>query len=261
MACARITGAAEHRADLRPVRSAATSPARPHRSSLRPRDPAGAPTPATSPAASAMSALLSRRSRPPTSGSSTSLVARGIELRACSDAATPCRATASAVSRLRLTYDDHRRRHGRGSRRPAGGRARRRSGRRRSQWRCTTSDGEDGDERRRSAGEEAGPQQVSGEWYQPAAPISGSVTPASAKPRRGAGSCRSGRTGRPSGRVVAAVRQAVVEAEREAAPDDLGLGQVDERRVDRERPPLDAGPGGQRASCSNASMNSGRQSG
>ena len=62
-------------------------------------------------------------------------------------------------------------------------------------------------------------------------------------------------------RIVAAVRQAVVEAEREPAPDDVRLGQRDERRVDAKPRAFDAGARRQRGQRSNAAMNSGRQSG
>ena len=51
------------------------------------------------------------------------------------------------------------------------------------------------------------------------------------------------RAARPSvgARVVAAVRQAVVDTELQTEPDDAGLGQVLERRPDSQRPALDAG--------------------
>ena len=42
-------------------------------------------------------------------------------------------------------------------------------------------------------------------------------------------------------RIVAAVREAVVQPERDAATDDLGLRQLDERRVDAEARAFDAG--------------------
>src|SRR3972149_6514414 len=46
-------------------------------------------------------------------------------------------------------------------------------------------------------------------------------------------------------RIVTAVGQTIVEAEFEAAPDDLGLRHVDERRVNPETSALDAGARGQ----------------
>ena len=64
--------------------------------------------------------------------------------------------------------------------------------------------------------------------YQPYRPSSGSATPASAKPARAKWQLSQRPQGRPCGvRVVAAVRQAVVETKREPLPDDLGLGQRD----------------------------------
>ena len=55
---------------------------------------------------------------------------------------------------------------------------------------------------------------------------SGSVTPASAKPFARRRQLSQRPHGAPAARIVAAVRQAVVEPEREAAADDLGLRQV-----------------------------------
>src|SRR5450759_3722402 len=45
--------------------------------------------------------------------------------------------------------------------------------------------------------------------------------------------------------IVATVGEAVVEAERQAAPDDVGFRERDERRADANRRPLDAGARGQ----------------
>ena len=47
------------------------------------------------------------------------------------------------------------------------------------------------------------------------------------------------------GRVVATVRQAVIEPHGETKADDVGLGEVNERGVDRQRTSFDARLGGQ----------------
>src|SRR5687767_9991885 len=46
-------------------------------------------------------------------------------------------------------------------------------------------------------------------------------------------------------RIVTAVREAVIKTERQAEANDVGLRQLNERRVDRQRPPLDSSLGSQ----------------
>jgi hypothetical protein len=78
---------------------------------------------------------------------------------------------------------------------------------------------------------------------------------------RGGGSCRSGRRGRRRQRVVAAVRQAIVEPQRRPLPDDVRLREAQQRGVDLQGAPSTPARVASAASRSNASMNSGRQSG
>ena len=62
-------------------------------------------------------------------------------------------------------------------------------------------------------------------------------------------------------RVVTTVGQSIVDAQLIAELDDLGLGQLDQRSMDLKPRPSTPALVARFASCSNAVMNSGRQSG